>query len=81
MKYPLDPTPYDRDPRSQAIQLGIADGTYVYVQDKNEDIFILPDGPHQHPKVLGNASRTICAGDLTVFSGKIRDLTTGNWSF
>ena len=53
MKHPQDTTPYPRDPRSRPIDASITDGGYVYVRDVNGEVYVVPDGPHMHPKVLG----------------------------
>lgn len=56
LKRPLDRTPYERDPRSQQLTPATADGRYVYVVDREHRVFLLhDDGPHLHPKILGNA--------------------------
>jgi hypothetical protein len=81
MKAPLDPTSYPRDPRSQPISPGLPDGGYVYVQDLNGVIYVLPDGPHMHPKVLGGAQPAMYAGDLTIRDGKVWDLTNLSGTF
>lgn len=81
MKAPLDKTPYPRDPRSLPIDAATPDGGYVYVQDSNGIIFILPDGPHLHPKVLGGGAIALYAGDLTVANGKVGDVTNLSGTF
>jgi hypothetical protein len=81
MKYPLDTTPYAQDSRSQPIALGIADGGYVYVQDEHGVIFVVPDGSHLHPKVLGGARPAMYAGDLTIDSGEVKDVTNLSGTF
>src|SRR5262245_57627367 len=81
MKTPLDQTPYPRDPRSQPIAPGIPDGGYVYVQDANGIIHVVPDGPHLHPKVLGGGQPAEYAGDLTILGGKVHDLTNLSETF
>lgn len=81
MKRPLDPTPYPRDPQSRPITPGLPDGGYVYVQDGCDVIWVLPDGPHRHVRVLGNAEKAMYAGDLTIQHGKIRDVTNLSGSF
>ncbi|SRR5579884_493432 len=81
MKAPLDTTPYPRDPRSTPIGPGIPDGGYVYVQDANGIVHVLPDGPHLHPKVLGGARPASYAGDLTIQGGKVWDLTNLSGTF
>ncbi len=81
MKAPLDVTPYPRDPRSTPIVPGIADGGYVYAQDASGVVYVLPDGPHLHPKILGGGLPAAYAGDLTVRGGKVWDLTNLSGTF
>jgi hypothetical protein len=81
MKAPLDPFPYPKDPRSQPIHVGLPDGLYVYVQDAFGVVHVVPDGPHMHPKVLGNASDALYAGDLTILAGVVTDLTNLSGTF
>jgi hypothetical protein len=59
---PKDVTAYQQDVRSCVIHANVADGIYVYVQDENGIIWVLPDGPHMHPKVLGNGRSAHYAG-------------------
>lgn len=81
MKPPLDPTPYAQDPDSKPIGPDTPDGLYVYVQDEHDTIWVLPDGPHVHPKVLGQARPAKYAGDLTLSGGKIEDVTNLSGTF
>ena len=81
MLWPLDKTPYPRDPRSQPIGPGTADGLYVYVRDAAGIIHVLPDGPHQHPFVLGGGQPARFAGDLTMAAGRVRDVTNLSGTF
>ena len=81
MKSPLDSHPHDRDPRSCELEPGIADGVYVFVRDERGAVFVLPDGAHLHPKVLGGAQPAMYAGDLTIERGRIRDLTNLSGTF
>lgn len=82
MKFPLDSAKYSPDPRSQPIRLGIPDGRYVYVLDGQDVIWIVPDDrPHLHPKVLGHGLPAKYAGDLTVNTGRIHDLTNCSGTF
>jgi hypothetical protein len=81
MKSPLDSRPYDRDPRSRKLEHCIEDGVYVFVQDESGAIFVLPDGAHLHPRVLGSAQSAMYAGDLTIQRGRIRDLTNLSGTF
>jgi hypothetical protein len=80
-KSPLDPFPYPLDPRSRPIALGIEDGLYVYVQDIDGVIHVLPDGGHLHPRVLGNAQPALYAGDLRITGMSIMDVTNCSGSF
>jgi hypothetical protein len=80
-KRPLDPTPYERDPQSRRIQVGIPDGTYVYVLSTKGEIWVLSDRPHAHPKVLGSAKPARYAGDLTVREARIQDVTNLSGTF
>jgi hypothetical protein len=81
MKQPLDPFPYPQDARSRPIDATFPDGLYVYVQDDSGIVWGLPDGPHMHPKVLGNGKHAMYAGDLTVEAGKIKDVTNLSGTF
>jgi hypothetical protein len=81
MKAPLDLTPYPRDSRSQPIGPNLPDGGYVYVQDLSGTIYVLPDAPHMHPKVLGGAKPALYAGDLTIRNGRVWDLTNLSGTF
>ena len=44
-------------------------------------MLVLPDGPHMHPKVLGGAQPALYAGDLTMHSGRVLDLTNLSGTF
>jgi hypothetical protein len=59
----------------------MTDGGYVYVRDVNGLVFVVPDGPHMHPRVLGGGQPAIYAGDLTVRGGKVVDLTNLSGTF
>src|SRR5262249_12662208 len=81
MKSPLDKTPYPKDPRSRPISANTPDGGYVYVQDIQGIIHVVPDGPHLHPKVLGRGEPATYAGDLTIQGGKVTDVTNLSGTF
>ncbi len=78
---PHDRTPYRRDRRSHQLTSSIEDGDYVYVVDVTGTIWVLPDAPHRHPRVLGNAEPAEYAGDLVVDDGKIKELTNLSGTF
>ena len=81
MKFPRDRRPVRRDPRSQPIHVGIPDGNYVYVQAGDGVIWVLADGPHRHPRVLGGGSPATYAGDLVIEHGRIKDVTNLSGTF
>lgn len=80
-KSPLDVFPYPRDSRSRPITTNIDDGVYVYVLDTLGVVHVLPDGPHHHPKVLGNAEPALYAGDLRIELGEIIEITNLSGTF
>ncbi|MEZ6069319.1 MAG: hypothetical protein R3C10_03400 [Pirellulales bacterium] len=80
-RLPLDSYPYQRDPRSRLIGIGLPDGPYVYVRDTAGFIHVVPDGPHLHPRVLGNAAPAWYAGDLTLAGDEVVDLTNLSGTF
>lgn len=80
-KLPLVRTPYPQDRRARKISGDLPDGPYVYVMDVNGDIYVLPDGPHLHPKVLGQNRPALYAGDMTLHQGRVKDLTNLSGSF
>ena len=81
MQFPIDQTPYPKDPRSQPISDKTPDGGFAYVQDTNGIIHVVPDGPHVHPLVLGGGQPANYAGDLTINGGKIVDVTNLSGTF
>jgi hypothetical protein len=81
MKYPLDDENYGRDIRSKAITSQLPDGAYVFVRDVDGTIYVLPDGPHQHPKVLGSGKPAVYAGDFSKRGQFVTDLTTLSGTF
>jgi hypothetical protein len=81
LKYPADTTPYPQDPHSQPVVASLPDGGYVYVRDVNGTVYVLPDGPHLHPKVLGGGQPALYAGDMTVRGGRVVDVTNLSGTF
>lgn len=78
---PQDLRRYARHPRSQAATSSLSDGLYVYAVDSTGVVQVLPDGHHQHPKILGNAAPALYAGDLTIENGVVVDLTNLSGTF
>jgi hypothetical protein len=81
MKQPLDPAPYRRHRLSRKVSADLGDGNYVFVQSAEDDIWVLPDGPHRHPRILGNATAVKYAGDVRVENGTILDVTNLSGTF
>lgn len=80
-RLPLDPFPYRRDSRSRLIGDDLSDGLYVYVRDVQGQVFVLPDGPHRHPRVLGGGRAALYAGDLRIEGRVIIELTNLSGTF
>jgi len=80
-RQPRDPHPYPRDNRSQPLSPNLADGCYVFVEDLEGVVNVLPDGPHVHPRVLGGGRAANYAGDFTIRNGRVRDLTNLSGTF
>ena len=78
---PLDPTPHPRHPDSRPAGPGLPDGGYVYVRDGGGVVWVLEDGPHRHPRVLGGGTFALYAGDLTVRGGAVADVTNLSGTF
>lgn len=81
LRFPLDPFPYTQDPRSRKLHSELRDGDYVFVADRHGEIYVLPDGPHLHSKVLGNGEPASYAGDMTIENGVITHLTNLSGTF
>ncbi|WP_425616642.1 hypothetical protein NA78x_000294 [Anatilimnocola sp. NA78] len=80
-RLPLDPFPYDQDPRSRILDSTIASGAYVYVRDSAGILHVLPDGPHLHPKILGGGLPATYAGELTIINGVATEVTNCSGTF
>jgi hypothetical protein len=63
---PRDRHPYPRHPESRPCPASIEPGEYVYVMDEVGVVWVAPNAPHQHPKVLGGAQPAAAAGELIV---------------
>ena len=78
---PQDRTPYPRHADSRRATCLLPDGSYVYVQSPEGTVWILEDGPHRHPRVLGDGRSARYAGDFTVRDGVVTDLTNLSGTF
>src|ERR1700682_3378076 len=63
---PRDLERYRRHEQSVRFSASIAAGAYVYVRDCAGVVWVGPDGPHMHPRVLGGARPAVAAGELTL---------------
>ncbi len=77
----LDSTHYTRSRRTRLLTSSLRDGLYVYARSPTGEIYVLPDGPHQHPRILGTASPVLYAGDMTIENGMIVDVTNLSGTF
>jgi hypothetical protein len=63
---PIDDRRYKKHEQSVPFSPSLAPGDYVYVQDCWGVVWVIPDGPHRHPQVLGGARPAVAAGELTL---------------
>jgi hypothetical protein len=63
---PTDPERYTQRRNSTPFSRELAPGAYVFVQDCAGTVWVLPDGCHVHPYVLGRARPAVAAGELMV---------------
>jgi len=63
---PKDKYRYPQDPRSRIYSKDLPEGEYVFVQDEQGAVWVLPNGPHYHPRILGNATPVAAAGEMVV---------------
>lgn len=60
----------------------LPEGEYVFVQDANEVVWVLPNGPHYHPRILGNATAVAAAGEMIVgHDGEILEINNLSGTF
>lgn len=80
-RVPLDRFPYPKHPSSTVLGPGVPDGTYVFVQDVRGTVHIAQNGPHMHPRVLGNATAVASAGEITIQNGIIVEINNLSGTF
>lgn len=78
---PLDRRRYSKEPRSTIADGGLPDGEYVFVQDVEQQVWVLPDGPHTHPRVLGNREPALYAETLCKVDRCVTELTNLSGTF
>ena len=81
-KNPLDKKWYNQHPQSRPFSEGLRDGCYVYVEDIEGIVWVLPDfEPHLHVRVLGERKSALYAGDFTIQNGCVTNLTNCSGTF
>jgi len=81
-KRPLDRFRYLRDVDSRPLRSNELPGDYVYVVDLDETIHVAPNGPHMHPKVLGNAGSALYAGEISIAApGEVDSVNNSSGTF
>jgi len=73
---------YPKNPLSTPISKGTKPGTYVYVQDENGIVHIVPNGNHLHPTVLGGGRSAAAAGEITIgLNGVVTEINNISFTF
>ena len=75
---PRDTVRYKRHEKSARFSAGLP-GAFVYVQDCEGVVWLGPDGPHMHPRVLGGARPAVSAGEV-IFGDNGEVLSINNLS-
>jgi hypothetical protein len=71
-----------QSPLSRPFSTDLEPGTYVYVQDANGVVRVVPNAPSAHPTVLGSGQPAAAAGELTVGpGGVITELNNISYTF
>ena len=65
-KKPLDRFPYPQDSGSRRLSIQEVTGCYVFIVDVDEVIHVVLNASHMHPKVLGNTTETLYAGEIEI---------------
>lgn len=68
---PKDPFPYARHAASRPFTPGLDAGIYVYALDANGVVWVVPDGPHMHPQILGGGLPAAGAGEIAIEAGGV----------
>jgi hypothetical protein len=63
---PIDTRRYPRHEATVRFSAALPAGDYVYVQDCAGVVWVLPNGSHLHPQILGRARPVVAAGELTL---------------
>jgi hypothetical protein len=80
--FPLDQARYRRDNDSVPFSPDLPAGVYVFVQDCAGVVWVLPDGRHRHPRVLGGVRPAVAAGEVIVgANGEILSINNASGTF
>jgi hypothetical protein len=73
---------YGKNPFSAPATSTIPPGRYVYVQDADGVVHLVPDGSHLHPTVLGGGRSAAAAGEITIGpNGVVTEINNISYTF
>jgi hypothetical protein len=73
---------HPRNPASAPISQATPPGKYVFVQDANGVVYVVPDGPHLHPTVLGGGQPAAAAGEVVIGpNGVVTEINNISFTF
>jgi hypothetical protein len=78
---PHEPFLYPTHQGRRLADSNLADGLYAYAQDGSGNVWVVPDQPHIHPKILGLGMSAMYAGDLSIVTGEVSDITNLSGTF
>jgi hypothetical protein len=71
-----------RNPASAPLSPTTPPGTYVYVQDANGVVNVVPNGPRLHPTVLGGGQPAVAAGEIIISpNGVVSEINNISYTF
>ena len=81
-KVPPGAGKFPKDPRSKPVSGPLDPAEYVYVQDADGVVNVLPQGDHLHPKVLGGGQPAAAAGEIIVdANGVVKEINNISGTF
>ena len=79
---PKDLERYKKHPDCVLFSAKLDAGQYVFVQDIDGRVWVVPDGCHIHPRVLGRARPVVATGELTLEDqGVVQDINNLSGTF
>ena len=71
-----------QSPLSQPISPNTPPGTYVFVQDAQGVVHVLPQGAHLHPRVLGGGREAAASGEIVIGAdGAVTEINNISFTF